>query len=595
MAGGRDAEDALGGKLAGRVAEYLSRIALMNRDRATGTIVKQAMAAQHEFFRLTGSEVRRTVSPLWRMIGEHPDAPQWVRDTGLFVAEGRGQWATMLAGTATGAAMGSGLVSLLTNEMTPVLGAVIASNPNIRLSPAEAAAAMVRGLSWGPDLATDAASQGINSNRFDTLKALNTQVLSPGEIVELYRRGELDYAAALRFFHRAGFDGDHARRMLTLYRQHISLPEAAQMWNRSIVDDGELRDIGRVNGFTAEDARRYSELGGEPPAPEVLYTAFRRGFIDQARLRRGIVQGPIRNEWFDVLEKLQYRSMTPTDAGQAVTQGHMTVERAQQIAKEYGINPADMAIMIETSGRPPGLEFAAEAFHRGFLTEKQWEAMFLESAVKNRYIPVMRQMRTRLMPQETARSLLQKGVITAQRCAQILTRHGFERQDVEAFIEASTMDKSSATRDLSLATIRELYAEQEISREDAHSLITGLGFDDTEAEWHIELADIARIRTYRNAVISRVRAAYVKGFLDDVGASTTLDSLAVPPARVGTLLTLWQIERQTVTRDLTPAQIVAAAKRNLMDASVAADRLVGQGYDQDDAVILLKIAGVVDA
>ena len=587
-----DVQDGVAGKLGGRVAEYLARAYASTKERTGGHTVRLGMALQDEFFRLTGAEIRGTVGPLFAQLADQPDGPQWAKDLFNFVGRGQGQWQTLLAGSAVGAALGSGILDLVNNELNPLITPIIASNPNGKLSPEQAAAVLVHGLNWGADLEFEAAQKGINRERFTALQELQTTVLSPDTIVELYRRGEVDQAFALRLMHRAGVDGDHAKRMLSLSRALIPMADLGQMWNRSIVSTDQLHALASLNGFTTTDADRYAELGGEPPSPDLLYRAFRIGLIDADRLRRGIVQGPIRNEWFDIIEHLQFHSMTPDSAAAAVTQGHMDPGRARAIASEYGLKPDDMDTLIETAGRPPGVEFAAEAFLRGFLTEADWEAMFLESAIKNRYIPVMRQMRTRLVPQETARSLLAKGVMTLARCTEILTQHGFAPDDVAALIAGSTAERSQATRDLSLSAVRDLYAEQEITADDARQMLLALGFDDNEAQWELDLADLARVRSYRNAVVTRIRSGVVKGLMTPDDASNALDALAVPPARRDTLLNLWAIEQSTVTRDLTPAQIVSAAKKSIMDVPTAQARLVGQGYAASDAVTLLAISGV---
>lgn len=585
-------DSTFGARIAERITEQLVKGKLLAGEKMAEHWIRTAMGVQHQFFALTGSEVKATVGPLFEKFADHPDSPDWLRQTGEFVGRGSGQWQTLLAGTAVGAGMGGGLLSLITNEMNPVVTAIISTNPNIQLPPAEAAAAAIRGLGAGINWEFEAARSGTSRERFTVLRELNTVRLAPGEVVELYRRGALGEQQALMFLRMVGFDGDHAKRLLTLARVHLSLADAGQMWNRSIVNDAELEQIAKVNGFTALDAKRYAELGGEPPSPELLYTAFRRGLIDQARLRRGVVQGPVRTEWFDVLEAMQYHSMTPEQAGSAVTQGHMTIARGRQIAQEYGLNADDFEVIVETSGRPPGVEFASEAFNRGLIGEDEFDAMFLESAIKNRYLPLLRQMRTRLIPQETARSLLAKGVADAEWTLNNLKDHGFSDGDAEKLIAAATVEKTQPTRDLSLATVRELYAEQEIDTQVATEMLLGLGYDENEAAFELALTDIRRLRTYRNAVITRVRSAYVKGLMDVQVVGTTLDGLNVPPQRRNDLIELWDIERETVTRDLTPAQLVSAAKKGIIDYSTAKDRLVGQGYDQGDAGVLLAISGV---
>lgn len=587
--------DGFGGKLAGKITEQLVRGKLSTAERLAEHHTRLAMNVQEAFFGLTGSEIKRTIGPVWAQIADEPEFPQWARDTGDFLSRGHGQWQTLLAGGLTGAAMGSGLLQLFSNWLTPGIAAIMSKNPFIRLTPEQAAAVEVRGLNWGANLELEAAGQGLNAERYQAIKQLAVQTLSPADVVDLFRRGVFDRGDAKRYFNRIGMEGNHGTMLLELARTHIDMASAVALLNRDGLTAAEFVAVAKINGYSKDDAERLGQLGGEPPAPELLYGAFRRGIIDEGRLRRGIVQGPIRPEWFDVIAAMQYHRMTPDSAASAVTQGHLSLADGQQVAQAYGLLPDDFAIIVETSGRPPGVEFAGEAFNRGLITDDEYSAMFLESAIKNRYLPVMRQMRTRLVPQETARMLLTRGVITRERAAEILKGHGFSPDDAEALILAGEVERSQPTRDLSLSAVRELYAEQEITAEDARAMLIALGFDAVEADWELDLADLARVRTYRNAVVSRVRAGFVKGLIAEGDAITALDTLSVPPGRRDTLLQLWSIEQATVTRDLTPAQVVAAAKKQLLTPAEALARLVGQGYAESDAAVLLALQGVTAA
>jgi len=587
--------DGIGGKLATRITDLVVRGKVSTAEHLAEHYTRVGMNMQEAFFGLTGAEIKRTIGPVWAEIADEPEFPEWARSTGEFLSRGHGQWQTLLAGGLTGAAMGSGLIQLFTNWLTPGIAAIMSKSPFIRLSPEQAAAVEVRGLNWGANLELEAAGQGLNAERYQALKQLAVQTLSPADVVDLFRRGVFNRADAKRYFERIGMEGNHATFLLELARTHIDMASAIALLNRSGLTPEEFTAVAKIQGYTADDAKRLGELGGEPPAPELLYGAFRRGIIDESRLRRGIVQGPIRNEWFDVVQAMSMHRMTPDSAASAVTQGHLSLSEGQEVAQAYGLEPEDFAIIVETSGRPPGVEFAGEAFNRGLIDEATYDSMFLESAIKNRYLPLLRAMRTRLVPQETARMLLTRGVITRERAADILKGHGFGPDDIEALIAAGEVERAQPTRDLSLAAVRELYAEQEIEADSALEMLTALGFDDNEAQWELLLADLARTRTYRNAVVSRVRAGFVKGLIAEGDAVTALDAARVPPARRDTLLQLWTIEQQTVTRDLTPAQLVAAAKKGLMPPDDALARLVGQGYAESDAAVLLALQGVTAA
>jgi len=584
----------LGAKVGERIAELVVRATSLSRERATDHIVRTAMAAQEDFFRLTGSEVERTIGPLWGRVAAHPDAPEWFRDTAGFVATGKGQWKTLLAGAATGMVMGGGIMGLVTNELQPVIGPMIGSNPHGIFAPVDAAILVSRGLADRGQMVDDAAQGGINADRFTQLVAVNSTYLTLSEVLILLNRGLIDEDFARKLLTLAGYPHDTQELALPLRHMPLSADTVASMWTRSIVSTEEGAAIAAETGVSREDFVRLTELYGMPPAPEILYLAYRRGIIDRDRLQRGVVQGPIRNEWFDVLEATQFHSMTPDQAASAVTQGHLSVQRGQEIAKEYGLHPDDFVTLIETAGLPPGVEFASEAYNRGFITDDEFGAMFLESRIKNRYLPLLRTMRTRLLPQETARSLLAKGVITRERTMATLLGHGFSPEDAEALIAGSLVEKGQAARDLSQATTLALYEEQEITPEDALGMLEALGYDESEAQLLLLLTDAKRLRTYTNAVITKVRAGVVKGLLDQEEAVTTLDALGVPPTRRAALLEIWDIERTTVTRDLTPAQIVQAAKKtaDLMPPQAALSRLIGQGYAESDARILLRISGV---
>lgn len=592
MCAAKDASATWGAGIAGKLSDHVTRSVLSARELSAGLTTRVAMDVQDQFFRLTGAEVRKTIGPLWAEIADHEDAPMWAKQTANFVARGQGQWQTMLASTATGAAMGGGILSLVTNYLQPTIGSLIRRTPNTPLSPSDAATATALGLSWGPDLWNDAGQAGINRDRFNLMVDLARPQLPVGDLLRMWQLGEISEQTLTALLHRQGYIDSYIRLLKQSVNTIPSMSDAAAMWSRSAITDDQLKTIGRKNGYPDSAINAYAELAGQPPAPEVLYSAYRRGLIDSNRLRRGIVQGPIRNEWFDVIEALQYHSMTPEEAANAVTQGHMDLSRGQAIAKEYGLNPQDFATIVETSGLPPGIEFAREAYDRGFISDGEYDTMFLESRIKNRYLPLLKRMRTKLLPQETARSLLAKGVITAQQCAQVLHGHGFSDDDVQALIEGSLTDKTSSTRELSMSQVSSLYAEREITHDTALSWLAALNYSEAEAQWILTLADLSRSRTFRNAIIGRVRSAFVRGLIDENRASLNLDKLQIPPDRRADLLQLWAIERETVTKDLTPSQIVLAAAKGLMSVQSALDRLIGQGYASQDASVLLQLSGV---
>jgi hypothetical protein len=105
----------------------------------------------------------------------------------------------------------------------------------------------------------------------------------------------------------------------------------------------------------------------------------------------------------------------------------------------------------------------------------------------------------------------------------------------------------------------------------------------------IELADLKRLRTFVNSAISKVKAAYVNGKIEESSASAALDALGVPTGQRDNFFYLWDIERTTITKTLTASQIRQAVNRELMSQSEGMARLMAQGYDETDAGLFLQL------
>lgn len=317
--------------------------------------------------------------------------------------------------------------------------------------------------------------------------------------------------------------------------------------------------------------------------------AQRRGIIDQARARRGWVQGPVRNEWFDVAQEMQYQPMTTVDAADAVNQGHMTLEQGRTVASWNGLMPEHFETLIQNAGLPPGVELATEAWNRGLITEDEFTTAFLESRLKNRYVPLYKDLRWRVIPQETVRRLFRLGVYTREQTLERLKWAGFSPEDREALVAAEELGDADANRDLTKTEIVALYTDQAIGRDDAQGMLIDLGYSETEVGWLLAIADLRRAKRYTDAVIARVRAGYVAYRLDPTDAASIMDQLHVPAAQREELINLWDLERLATTRGLTAAQIKAAVKKSLITQADGVERLMQQGYDQADAELLLKI------
>lgn len=579
----------IGGAIGARLAPYLAQAVTQARIRMgphQAGIVQRILA---DFTNHVSDEVRGVMGPLWQRLADDPSAAPWVRDLARSLGNERGQAWAWIGGSATGAALGSGLITLLTNELQPIIGTLIAENPHIPFTPDAAAAIALRGLGNRERLARDAAQAGMDGERFTMLTQLQAGTLNATDIQALYARGWISHDQAVAYFHRAGYDGHHAGELLRLARNHVSLPDAAAMANRSIVDMDQLREIARINGYDPSDAERFFELTGEPLPISDALTALRRGIIDQARANRAWVQGPIRNEWFDTALALQYAPMSTVDAADAVNQGHLSMDQGRTIAEWNGLMPEHFQTLIENAGIPPGVELATEALNRGLITEDEFRRIFLESRLKNRYVSLYKELRYRVIPQETVRRLYRLGRYTRAQALERLQWAGFSPLDADVLLSGEDGESHETERELTKSEVLALYADHAVDRAAAAAMLDALGYSTEVVEWQLNLADLRRDRKYVDAVLTRVRAGFVAYRLTQSDAETIMDALRIPPAQRDESIDLWKLEQLATTRGLTVAQIQAALRRGLVDTDQATLKLLQLGYSDEDAGILVAL------
>lgn len=582
----------MGGILGPRVASLLAAAHVSTKQRLAPHTAGVAQKVLADFTNHVSDEVRDVMGPLWRNMADNPDTPAEIKPLLFALGNLRGQAWAWIGGTASGAALGAGLVDLLNNLLAPAIQPLIAADPNATLTPETAASAEVRGFGWTNERATleyDAQVGGIDRKRYNVLKRLNEGRLTHTEVQELVNRGHLSYDEGLAELRRSGYQPEQAKDILALRTVHLSGDIVAQMLNRDIMPFADGLAYARKSGMTDVDLNRLAQLYGDPLSPQLLGEAYRRGFISRDEFERGIVQGPLRKEWFDTLEKLQFSRMSTVDAADAVNQGHIPLTEGKRIAHENGLDPDDFAVLIESAGQPPGIEFASEAYNRGFITAEQFKAMFLESRIKNRYLPLLEQMRTRLIPQETARLLFRQGVYTEEQALKTLLAHGFSPEDAAALLAVERTRADDSTRDLTRSQIVDMYEERMFTADEAMQTLTGMGYSVDDAQSMLELAELQRLRKFINSATSKVRAAYTSGKIDEIEASSALDMLGIPNETRDDYMALWDIERTTISKTLTAAQIRQAFNRELISRDNALLRLTSQGYDQTDADLYLRL------
>jgi hypothetical protein len=586
------ADSSIGGKIGTRVADIVTRASLSKMDRATPLLVRTGMAIQDAFFDLTGREVFSTVGPLFQQMANMTPDDDWARRTLQFMANGKGQMSTVFSAAGISTGFGTTIGNIINNQLAPVVASFLRANPNAYLTPADAANALARGLADPTFLRVEALSGAVAPERFEILTALAQLVLSPLDVLDLFNRGFADEQSALALLQRAGMAHDHAQLFLELRHQLVSAPDLAVMQLRGIIDENEGRILAGLVGVSPLNYDRYALAAGEPPDLTSTILAWRRGIINESDVDRQIRESRLRPEWAPVIKQLQWDPLPVAEAADAVNQGHLSLQAATQFAIENGVKPELFQVIVDNAGIPPGPQEALTWVSRGIISETQFRTIFLESRIKNKYIDLYLQSRPRQLTLAETRLLYRDGAMTKEQAIVRLQDIGYSAENAAIIVAGASAAKTTHIRQLTHDQITQLLQDQLITEADALALLEAAGFDAQEAQWTLDLASLKRIQQFTSAALTEVRSRYVGHKIDANAASAAIDQLGIAPDARDNYLGLWDIERSVVTKELTAAEVLSAAKKGIITANDAGARLAAQGYALDDVAIKLALAGL---
>lgn len=298
----------------------------------------------------------------------------------------------------------------------------------------------------------------------------------------------------------------------------------------------------------------------------------------------------------DVLRHLQEQLPSAELAVQAYTQNQLSESQARQLFKLNGIDDKNFQWIADTNGQSPGVDLVLELWNKRLISETEARTAVLESPIKNKYLEAMLKARFRIPPMEQTVSMLRRGAYTVAEATDNLSRLGYFPEDISRLVTWAVQEKMSAEKDVAVGMVVDSYRVQLSTRPVANALLLKMKYDQSEADFILNLADAKRDQAKLDRSVNRVHSSFTNWKINDVDCSAALDALKVPSALRDDLIEEWQIERDVNTKHLTPAQIIDALKRDLLDVNGAYDRLLAIGYHDDDAriLILLKVPDAFD-
>lgn len=376
----------------------------------------------------------------------------------------------------------------------------------------------------------------------------------------------------------------------------LSPSEAALAVIRNIVTEDQGAAEAVQSGTNRARFHQLVQLTGDAPAPEELAIALRRKIITQARYEEGIRQGRLRDEWSDTIKALAVNEPSPQAILQAYLEGQVSEADARARYAQLGGAPEYFDILFNAQGSAPTPLEAAAMARRGIIPWTghgagvvSFEQAFLEGPWRNKWLKPYQDASAELPPPRTVTAMFREGALTHAQAADLLAKQGLTPALVEAYLFAGSSGKTQSAKDLTQAVLIQLYRDRLMPAPQVTKLLIGLGYDASEADYLIALADFQLQAKWVTSAVSRLHSLYVGHHLTKAHAVNALKSLGIDTAAQGDILADWDLELAANVKQLTPSEIAGAYKYDVMTAEQALARLGEAGYVEADAWLYLAV------
>lgn len=372
---------------------------------------------------------------------------------------------------------------------------------------------------------------------------------------------------------------------------------------RGHIDESSAAAIAKKSGIPESDFHLMIESYGNPPGPQALAEALRRGFIPEGQagdenpsFRGGISQGDLQNKWADVIQQLDLRLPTPTAVITAYIRSMLDESTAKELYQRYGGDPSGFQLEANITGEGPSPVEAGVLLNRGIIPEHgsgpdatSFDQAVAESRFKNKWAFAYAALREYRPPPRTITAMFREGSLTAELATQYLQDYGVTPQEIPLYVNNTIHQRVATAHSITEGEIIKLYGEKGISEAEAKQALKSIGYTDVDADHILAAEDLAYHSRLTTTWTSVLKTEFLRYHISDNDVVTRLDSLGVAAAYRDSLLEQWQIERRYGVKQLTAKQILDLFGSQLLNAQQATSKLQEIGYSAIDAGLLVAL------
>lgn len=416
-----------------------------------------------------------------------------------------------------------------------------------------------------------------------------------GSALDAFRRGllkEAEYRTALK---RQGIEDAWADALVALANVLLTPDELAN----AVVQGHRSFDAAAVDaekqGVTLANFQTMVDNTGLPPGPETLVAWKRRGILTDEELAQGIREGHTKVKYIDAYRQAEQVVLSATTYAGLRLRGWITPAESYVGGELTGYTREQMDQLFLDRGRPATTHQVHIGYQRGgrYIGENLDERATFDRAVKQSDIrpewgDILWAQRYTYPSAFVLRALTQSGDLTGPQTEQILAYSGWEPVLAKEVAGKWAQGTGSAVKAETASNLRAEYEGMHITRAELVTALEGLGYPTTEASALADLGDYARVKKYRDAVVTATYKAFVGHLIQEADARADLAQVGISAEAVDDLLGVWKVELAVTRKGLTQAQIKSAYKKSIIDLPTALQELADKGLSQADATTYLS-------
>lgn len=381
----------------------------------------------------------------------------------------------------------------------PIVNTLNSLDPNIPMTPADAADGVVR-TRW--DYAEGyamASSSGISDTVFTNMVALVGEPPPLNEMLALYERGVIDEATLQEMYQYSRARNEWYAAWKASYHSTMSTADALEARLKGVVSDEQAQQWFNEAGGLPDQYATLLETTGNPIGVVAAGNLYNHKLISHEALQQVILHSRVNPQFEPMAELQRFHWLAPFQIMQVIKAGAAPIATVTEWLTELGY-PADQIAGIVKEGST-----TKTAVHKS-LAESQVVTLY------------------------------ESGVIGEAEATTDLENLGYDPGE-SAFILAIYDQKKRLTFIEAVVTqTRKGYLSYRIAKDQATQIMTALGINPSTITNYLAIWDVEAAAEVRSLTMAQIGAMYKKGLFDDTEAVQRWEMMGYSEADAALLL-----------------------------------------------------------